>query len=316
MTEANWYADPEDPSRLRYWDGATWTEHTTPVPEAPTSAFDAAARGMRWRPDPASSDVVITVDPTDESAWQTVGSGAAATLRAFVGGLVAAFLVGAVWFGVNRFITDAGYRISGYLVSTLPAMMLGAVVGFFASDRREHPGWAASMWATLLTTISLTLATNGALAGYFDGPGGVFVSCAFGGLFAGVIAYGGRARAMSGGLRFLNAMACGFLALIVCALGFGTGVNPIGDRNVAPYEDCVLLHEFVSSVDDDSTRQRERTWNAFSTYVDDEMDGRVTSELKSLMAVQVLALAANPDDDTARKRLDELVERYDDRHDC
>jgi len=22
-----WYADPEDPSRQRFWDGAGWTEH-------------------------------------------------------------------------------------------------------------------------------------------------------------------------------------------------------------------------------------------------------------------------------------------------
>ena len=316
MTEANWYADPEDPSRLRYWDGATWTAHTTAAPDAPTSAFDAAARGVRWNPDAGSSEIVITVDPTDESAWRTAGAGAAATLRSLLGGLIAAFLVGAVWFGVNRFIADAGYRVSGYLVSTLPAMLLGAVVGFFASDRREHPGWAASMWATLIATISLTLATNGALAGYFDEPGGVFLSCAFGGLFAGVVAYGGRARAVTGLLRFLNALACGFLALIVCALVFGTGVNPIGDRNVSPYEDCVLLHDFESSLDDGSSRQQQRAWNAFSTYVDDEMNGKVTSELKNLMAVQVLALAANPDDEAARKRLDQLIERYDDRHDC
>jgi hypothetical protein len=28
---AGWYADPGDPaSRLRYWDGATWTYHTSP----------------------------------------------------------------------------------------------------------------------------------------------------------------------------------------------------------------------------------------------------------------------------------------------
>jgi hypothetical protein len=25
---AGWYADPNDPSRQRWWDGATWTDHT------------------------------------------------------------------------------------------------------------------------------------------------------------------------------------------------------------------------------------------------------------------------------------------------
>ncbi len=27
----NWYPDPSDPRFLRYWDGARWTEHTSPV---------------------------------------------------------------------------------------------------------------------------------------------------------------------------------------------------------------------------------------------------------------------------------------------
>jgi hypothetical protein len=29
---ADWYADPEDPSTLRYWDGRQWTHHTSPRP--------------------------------------------------------------------------------------------------------------------------------------------------------------------------------------------------------------------------------------------------------------------------------------------
>ncbi|MBA3421799.1 MAG: DUF2510 domain-containing protein [Thermoleophilaceae bacterium] len=26
---ADWYSDPRSEARLRYWDGAAWTEHTT-----------------------------------------------------------------------------------------------------------------------------------------------------------------------------------------------------------------------------------------------------------------------------------------------
>ncbi|MBF6347357.1 DUF2510 domain-containing protein [Nocardia cyriacigeorgica] len=29
---ANWYPDPVEPTILRWWDGTTWTEHTTPKP--------------------------------------------------------------------------------------------------------------------------------------------------------------------------------------------------------------------------------------------------------------------------------------------
>ena len=39
-----WYADPQDPARLRWWDGFTWTAQTVPHPAAPTAAaYQAAA---------------------------------------------------------------------------------------------------------------------------------------------------------------------------------------------------------------------------------------------------------------------------------
>ena len=31
-----WFPDPGDPQLLRYWDGSTWTEHTSPMPAAAT----------------------------------------------------------------------------------------------------------------------------------------------------------------------------------------------------------------------------------------------------------------------------------------
>lgn len=35
---AGWFADPHDPSRLRWWDGATWTAHVhPPIVEAPVA---------------------------------------------------------------------------------------------------------------------------------------------------------------------------------------------------------------------------------------------------------------------------------------
>lgn len=30
---ADWYLDPDDPSQGRYWDGATWTDHRTALPD-------------------------------------------------------------------------------------------------------------------------------------------------------------------------------------------------------------------------------------------------------------------------------------------
>lgn len=31
---AGWYNDPADGAALRWWDGATWTEHVRPMSEA------------------------------------------------------------------------------------------------------------------------------------------------------------------------------------------------------------------------------------------------------------------------------------------
>lgn len=57
MTESNglpgagWHDDPEDPTQLRYWDGAAWTDHRSPKPgvrhgvEAGAAAFGGAAQG-------------------------------------------------------------------------------------------------------------------------------------------------------------------------------------------------------------------------------------------------------------------------------
>ena len=35
QTRPGWYADPEAPGRVRYWDGAAWTDHQAPAPPAP-----------------------------------------------------------------------------------------------------------------------------------------------------------------------------------------------------------------------------------------------------------------------------------------
>jgi len=34
-TRAGWYADPQDPRYLRYWDGVAWTDQRAPLPQAP-----------------------------------------------------------------------------------------------------------------------------------------------------------------------------------------------------------------------------------------------------------------------------------------
>jgi cytoskeletal protein RodZ len=38
MTSPGWYPDPYGTSQLRYWDGATWTEHLGPVAQSPPTS--------------------------------------------------------------------------------------------------------------------------------------------------------------------------------------------------------------------------------------------------------------------------------------
>jgi hypothetical protein len=39
---AGWFADPDDPSQLRYWDGTRWTDHRAPKPETTTDQLTRA----------------------------------------------------------------------------------------------------------------------------------------------------------------------------------------------------------------------------------------------------------------------------------
>ncbi len=50
MAEAGWYPDPEHAGTLRYWDGATWTDHRAPI-EAPPIA-EAGPAAVVERPQP------------------------------------------------------------------------------------------------------------------------------------------------------------------------------------------------------------------------------------------------------------------------
>src|ERR1700733_8015356 len=42
---ASWHSDPEDPTMLRWWDGAQWTNHRCPVPVAPQPGQQAQGPG-------------------------------------------------------------------------------------------------------------------------------------------------------------------------------------------------------------------------------------------------------------------------------
>jgi len=54
QTPADWYPDPSDGHRLRYWDGSAWTAHVAPSPVAaqptgPTTPDGEPLAGWWWR---------------------------------------------------------------------------------------------------------------------------------------------------------------------------------------------------------------------------------------------------------------------------
>ena len=46
---AAWYDDPDDPSRYRYWDGSSWTEHRAPKFESSASSANRSVVRATWQ---------------------------------------------------------------------------------------------------------------------------------------------------------------------------------------------------------------------------------------------------------------------------
>ncbi|GAA1734778.1 DUF2510 domain-containing protein [Microcella frigidaquae] len=74
-TAAGWYTDAADPRLIRWWDGAAWTEHTQPNPDAAPAPIPAA-------PPPAAAAPVVAPPPFAASPTVAPPPFAAAPLAA------------------------------------------------------------------------------------------------------------------------------------------------------------------------------------------------------------------------------------------
>ena len=66
QTPAGWYADPQDPRYLRYWDGVAWTDQRAALPEAPPLTPPPPPAGLEAaRPASAPYPARLQVDFAD-----------------------------------------------------------------------------------------------------------------------------------------------------------------------------------------------------------------------------------------------------------
>ena len=71
---ADWYPDPSNAAQLRYWDGSVWTHHVSPRPGVVTTPAD-------WYQDPSNAAQLRWWDGTAWTAHVTAGRGAAVGLH-------------------------------------------------------------------------------------------------------------------------------------------------------------------------------------------------------------------------------------------
>lgn len=56
--EAGWYPDPADPARLRWWDGAAWTEDVTDA-QAPTEVAAEVSNHAPLAPTRSNREAIL-----------------------------------------------------------------------------------------------------------------------------------------------------------------------------------------------------------------------------------------------------------------
>jgi hypothetical protein len=131
---AGWYADPQDPRYLRYWDGAAWTDQRAPLPQAPPpTSPPPPAEPLEPRAAPAPYPARLHVDFATSYNRLT-------TFFRLVLVIPIAIVIGALTAGGTQTVHDAAGR-------TVTSTGGGIVSGLFLATllmilfRRRYPRW-------------------------------------------------------------------------------------------------------------------------------------------------------------------------------
>lgn len=115
---AGWYPNPQAPNEWRYWDGASWTTHTAPMPSTETThgTYDSEAPDEAFAED-GSFEAAVEPAPPQEPVW---------TPRTFlILGISLMLILGGIIGGVfvvkkpyNTQVTHASQTLEGFLEAT------------------------------------------------------------------------------------------------------------------------------------------------------------------------------------------------------
>lgn len=99
LPPAGWYVDPRDDGQARYWDGAAWSEHVTPMPPVspPSSLAPTALPPVAQPPEPsyaAPGALPPVAQPPAPSYAAPAKRRSRSTLWLFTAVIVAGLLVG------------------------------------------------------------------------------------------------------------------------------------------------------------------------------------------------------------------------------
>ena len=134
---AGWCPDPGSPDQLRYWNGSSWTEHTSPVMAPPPNFMSPPVASQR---SPADQDQLTVQRLYDYEHWSAIA-------WIVLGGLqvlsIILILFGAwnIYAGLRRLKTADRIKardktipatfesLTGYIVFGLINLFFGAVIG-------------------------------------------------------------------------------------------------------------------------------------------------------------------------------------------